>query len=188
MYGLYQINETKTKINYNLIEEISIFGCNSGFIPWLLKLNISESTKEPYKWHLNIKNELNKHKEYKNTCIVIDFKPKNKIEDYILIGELTDVWGYSDSGWTPLLFRVNMIFVDIESKSINKRNFSKAINEINDVVYTYLYAKGSIDSGELIGTWNAPSLSPTNSALLWPDTLNYFHSEIIKYDSEILKY
>ncbi|HRZ28566.1 MAG TPA: hypothetical protein P5295_17280 [Spirochaetota bacterium] len=187
MYGLYSKIKTSKNINFKLVEEISIFGCNSGFIPWLLKFHLNESNHEPLKWHLKIEDELNRYNEYSKTCIIIDFKPKNKVDDYILLGELTDVWGYSDSDWTPLLFRVEMLYTDLEAKTIDKKKFSKKTNEENDVVYTYLYAKGSIKNGKLFGTWNAPSTSPTNSALLWPETLKYFHSEIKKCDQNILK-
>lgn len=188
MYGLYSRTNTKTHTKFKIIEEISLFGCNSGYIPWLLNFNLNKTYKEPYKWMLNIRDELNKQKDHRNTCIIIDFKPKNKIEDYILLGELTHVWGYSDSGWTPLLFRIEMIFTDIEPNTVKKNVFQKKLSECSEVVYTYLYAKGSISSGNLIGTWNPPTVSSTNSTLLWPETMNYFNSEIKKIDSQIISF
>jgi hypothetical protein len=66
------------------------------------------------------------------------------------------------------------LFVDADPSSINRKDFTASDSEIERPIYEILYLVGSIKDGKLVGTWNAPPASPTNAALLWPDTLNYF--------------
>ena len=188
MYGLYSKAVIENQVQYKFEEEISIFGCNNGYIPWLLSYKLKKGDNEPLKWHINIESELNNSTEeyYHNTSIIIDIKPKNKNETYLTMAELTDVWGYSDSSWTPMLFRLNMLFTDHDINLADKKLF-KIENGIEpEIVYSIIYARGSIKDGKIAGRWTPPSMSPTNSTLLWPETLKYFYDQIKSQDTWIL--
>jgi hypothetical protein len=63
-----------------------------------------------------------------------------------------------------------MLYFDGE----DKYNFISK-NE-KDIVYSFLYARGSIEKGKIIGKWLPASRSPTNAVLLWPDVVAYFFS------------
>ena len=39
---------------------------------------------------------------------------------------------------------------------------------------------GTVEEGKIVGKWTLPGPSPSNSVLLWPDTLEYFTSEARK--------
>ncbi len=52
MYARY----TRTRVGadvtrYQFQEQVSLFGCNNGFMPWLLSLKIPPGQGEPYLWH-----------------------------------------------------------------------------------------------------------------------------------------
>lgn len=158
---------------YQFQERVSLFGCNSGFIPWLLRLKTSVAQKEPYLWHIDVVNELGARHEYADNTLLIDLKPKQDKTNLSLY-ELMDVWGYSSSGWSPILLRLNGLFVDEGPTIVNRGNFIRQDDDIDGPIYEVLYLSGSVENGRLVGLWTAPPASPTNAALLWPDTLNYF--------------
>jgi hypothetical protein len=187
MYGLYKKARTNISTKYLLEEEISLFGCNNGYIPWLLSPKIKPGTEEPLKWHIEIENDLDNNCEeyYHGKTIIIDIKPKNKEEKSLTLAELTDVWGLSASGWTPMLFRMNMLFTDEDENEADKKKFL-INNDIKlETVYSIIYAKGSIENGKIVGLWTPPSMSPTNSTLMWPDTIKYFYNQIKDKDEWI---
>jgi hypothetical protein len=150
-----------------------LFGCNNGFIPWLLQLQTLPGQNEPYLWHLDVQKALERTEEYQRSTLIIDLKPKQH-KTNVSLYEVMDVWGYSSSGWTPILLHLGGLFVDADPTSVNRNDFIISNNEIEGPIYEVLYLDGSIKDGKLDGTWNAPPASPTNAALLWPDALNYF--------------
>ena len=79
---------------YQFQERVSLFGCNSGFIPWLLSLKIPQGQAEPFRWHVNVLNDLECSSEYPNNTLIIDLKPKQN-EANLSLYEVMDVWGYS---------------------------------------------------------------------------------------------
>ena len=120
------MKKAKNRNLYEFIKEkCHLFGCNEGFIPWLLKRQIPSSQGEPYKWHIPIQDALNET-EYSGSTLVIDLKPKQNKTNLSLY-ELLDVWGYSDSGWTPILLHLSGLFVDADPKKIDRNKF--AIND-----------------------------------------------------------
>jgi len=59
MYARYKKQRTKGKDHFECVEEVCLFGCKEGYIPWLLsKQQISASQGEPYKWHVAVGPEL----------------------------------------------------------------------------------------------------------------------------------
>jgi len=174
MYARYKKNYVSSdEINYQLLEEISLFGCNVGLIPNLLRKKTNLNQNEPYLWHLNIEHELNLSRDYANSTFIIDLKPK-QIKTNLSLYEILDVWGYSDSTWTPILLHLNGLFVDANPNTVNRNNFTISTKNIEKPIYEVLYIDGSVSKGQLVGKWTAPPSSPTNAALLWPETLKYF--------------
>ncbi|MEA2066067.1 MAG: hypothetical protein U9O65_03055 [Thermotogota bacterium] len=168
-------------------EQVSLFGCNNGLIPGCLELQIPPGQSEPYLWHLDIEKSLCKvNNKHKGSTLVIDLKPKQHGSNVSLY-EILDVWGYSSSGWTPILLHLGGLFVDADPNSVNRNDFTISDSEIDGPIYEVLYLAGSIENGKIIGRWNTPPASPTNAPLLWPDTLNYFIRCIRERTPDVLK-
>lgn len=60
----------------------------------------------------------------------------------------------------------------IDSRVSNLTKFEISNSEIDGPIYEFLYVDGSFDNGKLTGRWVPPPASPTNAALLWPETQN----------------
>jgi hypothetical protein len=172
VYALYRKSRKGELTSFQFVEECSLFGCNEGFIPWLLAKRIPANQNEPYKWYLPIGEALNAT-EYRDSTLVIDLKPKQQKTNLSLY-EVLDVWGYSDAGWTPILLHLSGLFVDSDPTEVNRKVFAVPDAERQEPIYEFLYLNGGISTGRLSGPWNAPPASPTNGALLWPETLNFF--------------
>ncbi len=176
MYMRYKKSRRGSQSRYQFVEQVSLFGRHVGFIHWLLERQTSTSQKEPYLWHLPIESALNNAEyegtKYQGSTLVIELKPKQ--QKTLELYEMLDVWGYSYSGWTPILLHLSGLFVDADPKKVDRNDFSIRDDEKDDPIYEVLYLDGSVSNGKLVGRWNAPPVSPTNAALLWPDTLNYF--------------
>jgi len=95
--------------------------------------------------------------------------------------------GLSDSGWTPILLRLNGLFIDEDPSLVNRNDFIRKDCDIVGPIYEFLYLAGSVTDGKLTGKWGAPPPSPTNAALLWPDSLKYFFQCIRTRTPEVLK-
>ncbi len=93
--------------------------------------------------------------------------------------EVMDVWCYSDNDWTPILFRLNGLFIEEDQAKVNRNDFIRMDKDIDGPIYEFLYLNGSIKGGKITGSWASPPVSPTNTALLWPETLNYFFQCIV---------
>ncbi|MBI3578197.1 MAG: hypothetical protein HY089_02145 [Ignavibacteriales bacterium] len=174
-YRYLKSRDNDSMVRYKKIEEnICLFGCNEGFIPWLLEKQIPYGQNEPYLWHLDIEKSLAKTKEYLNSTLVIDLKPYQH-KDNLSLYEVLNIWGYSSNGWTPILLHLAGLFVDVDPNSVDRNNFQIAESDIDSPIYEVLYIKdGTVKDGKIVGTWNPPPPSSTNGALLWPETLKYF--------------
>jgi hypothetical protein len=179
MYAAYERSMTDSSLHYKFIERISLFGCNEGYIPWLLEHSLEAGQSEPLKWHVNLDEALDKE-GMKNRALIIDLKPNNTNKTLSLY-EIADVWGHSSSDWTPIMFHLRGLFVDYGLEGLDERNFSRSVEEIDDPIFSMLYLKGSVRDGKIVGKWTAPRASPTNSALLWPDTFEFFANEARKF-------
>ena len=187
MYIRYKKTQRGNGISrYEFVEQVSLFGCNNGFIPWLLELQTQSSQNEPYLWHMDVQKALEMTNKYSGSTLVIDLKPKQNKTNLSLY-ELIDVWGYSDVGWTPILLHLGGLFVDADPDLVNRNDFVISDNENDGPIYELLYLDGSIRNGKIVGTWNAPPASPTNAALLWPKTLNHFVQCIRKRTPDVLE-
>ncbi len=158
---------------YEFKEQVSLFGCDNGFIPWLLNLKLQPGQGEPCKWHVDVVSELGACADYSNNTLLIDLKPKlNKTE--LSLYEVMDVWGYSEHGWSPILLRLNALFIEDDPSIFDRNSFLRKDDEIDGPIYEFMYLRGSVTDGKISGRWVTPPLSSTNAALLWPDSLNYF--------------
>ena len=100
MYALYEISVTNNEKRYRFQKRVSLFGSKSGYIPWLLSHQLDPVSAEPKKWHVEISGALSKADHQRQT-LIINLKP-NSTTPNLSLYELLDVWGYSDSGWTPI--------------------------------------------------------------------------------------
>ena len=179
MYAAYERSRSDHGLHYRFIESVSLFGCNEGYIPWLLGRSIKPQQNEPFRWHLDVHEALSKE-DMKNRALIIDLKPNN-VRMSLSLYEIADVSGVSDSGWTPIMFRLRGLFVEHDPEGIDDDDFIRQDDEIDEPIFSMLYLNGSVREGKLIGRWTAPRASPTNSALLWPQTLEYFAGEARRF-------
>ncbi|HOV36974.1 MAG: hypothetical protein KBF95_07250 [Dysgonomonadaceae bacterium] len=187
MYALYKRTRLeKNATRYEFKKQISLFGCNNGFIPRLLGLKLPPGQGEPCKWHVDVVGELGSHPDYPDCTLLIDLKPKQNKTNLSLY-EVMDVWGYSDSGWTPILLRLNGLFIDEDPSLVNRNDFTRMDDDVDGPIYEFLYVDGSVLGGKIMGGWAPPPASPTNAALLWPETLNYFFQCIRSRTPDVLE-
>jgi len=185
MYILYEKENLGDYYRYTGFDEKSLFGCNNGLIPWMLNLIIPKNQNEPYAWFLDV-NKILDENGYPNMAMVIDIKPKNTEEPLITLCELSKIWGFSNHQWTPMMFGLNTLIIDEDINDYNKEIFQVPKQNL-EVIYSFLYAQGSITDGKITGKWIAPKASPTNSALLWPESLSYFIKCIGENSPELFK-
>jgi hypothetical protein len=173
MYYIYQEKLENNKIVFKKIEETSLAG--DGLIARYLKKTISNSTTEPYSWHIE-SNQLFNTLELPGNALVIDLKPKSKTK--LSLFKVKNVWGYSSSGWTPIMLELKEIVNDENPNDYNRETveLEKEKYERGDSVFTFLYLRGTIRNGKLVGEgrWRFSGPSPTNSVLLWPKVRDYF--------------
>ncbi len=174
MYLRYKKTRIDAGTKYDCQEEgVSLFGCNNGFIPWLLQSKLKRGDSEPLKWHVDVVADLNRQDGYQDNTLVIDLKPKQN-KTNISLYEVMDVWGYSEDEWTPVMLRLTGLFTDADPAMVNRQSFIRTNEEMDGPIYEFMYVDGTVIDGNIQGKWNPPPMSPTNAALLWPDTLNYF--------------
>lgn len=187
VYSLYRrtsIGKNSTRYERDKKEKkISLFGCNNGFVPWLLGFKVPPSQNEPYRWHVDVLPELNAQPDYHGGTLIIDLKPK---QNNVSLYEVLDVWGWSQDDWTPILLRLNGLFTDDRPETINREDFVRADADISGPIYEFLYLIGSVKNGKLHGPWTPPNASPTNGVLLWPERLNYFFQCIRERTPDVL--
>ena len=177
MYARYLIRREPGRSSYQFAGRCALFGCNQGFIPWLLRRQLSSLQGEPYRWHLPIQDCLNgaerNDTDLTGSTLIIDLKPKQN-KPNLDFYEVLDVWGYSDDGWSPILLHLSALPV----AKVDRNEFIINDDERDEPIYEFMYLSGSVTDGRLVGRWNAPPVSPTNAALLWPEVLAYFFASI----------
>ena len=140
---------------------------------------IGRSQSEPYKWHIELQHALSQDEKLAGLTVIIDLKPKQNKEN-ISLYELMDVWGYSDSGWSPILVHLHGLLVDEDPNRIDRNQFPIKDIDREGPIFEFMYLNGSVSDGhsvsegQLVGRWTSPPASPTNAALLWPEPLRYF--------------
>jgi hypothetical protein len=79
-------------------------------------------------------------------CFIINLKPNNRDAACSRsLYELLDVWGYSESGWTPAMLRLRGLVVDNEPSIADANDFEVAYSEENSAIYSFLYFAGCIN-------------------------------------------
>jgi hypothetical protein len=93
---------------------------------------------------------------------------------------VSDVWGYSAEGWTPILFHLRGLVVDEDLRRFDQIDFVRVPSEIDDPIFSMMYLRGTVKNGRLEGRWTPPGPSPTNSVLLWREAFKYFWQQARK--------
>lgn len=172
MYALYDKTQNNGAARYRFRDAASLFGCKEGYVPWLLGKQLTVESSEPLSWYVNIESSLRAAGQ-DNQTLVIDLKPNSK-EPNLSLYEVLDVWGYSASGWTPILFHLSGLFIDEDPTRFDKNDFVRSSAEVDDPIFSMMYLRGTVKDGRLEGRWTPPGPSPTNSVLLWPEAFEYF--------------
>ncbi len=185
MYLLYQRRRRVSATEYTYVEDTNLFGCNKGWIPYLLQQSLNENASEPFPWHLDSSEITRQLEEDANThggnTLIIDLKPRNPKK--LSLYEIRDIWGYSANGWTPLMLHLRGLLVDVDpsKRKVDRSHFSVPDSKIRHPIFSFLHVReGTVREGRIQGVWVPPRASPTNSALLWPDAFRYFASEAEK--------
>lgn len=176
MYALYRKTpDGSDGHRYQFVEQTSLFGCHSGWIPELLKHSLTTTVSEPIKWHISVESGL-KDAEYPDCTLIIDLKPKSA-EPNLSLYEVVEVWGHSSQGWTPIMLHLKGLFIDEDPNAFDRREFTRCSADVDDPIFSMMYLKGTIRDGKLVDKWTTPGPSSTNSVLVWPETLKYFADE-----------
>lgn len=172
MYALYDKTENKGSSRYCFRDEISLFGCNVGYVPWLLSQQLTADSSESLAWHVNVESGLQRMGQ-DNQTFIIDLK-SNSREPNLSLYEVSNVWGYSDSGWTPIMLHLRGLFIDENPECFDRYDFVLKPAEIDDQIFSMMYLRGTVRNGQLEGPWTTPGRGATNSVLLWPEVFEYF--------------
>jgi hypothetical protein len=105
--------------------------------------------------------------------LVIDVNPRSAAP-VLLLHELLHVWGFSSHDWTPFLFLLRELLSEQGEVQTDPTDFRIDEAVPRPPVYSFLYVRGTVRAGRLEGAWLPPRASPTNSALLWPEPLQFF--------------
>lgn len=178
MYSIYLKQKEQNGCRYSFKKRISLFGCNSGRIPYLLQKKLASDAAEPLNWELDLKDALAREGA-EDHVFIINLMP-NKKDKKLSLYELVKVWGRSASGWTPIMIYIRGLFIEADFGKYNEKDFFRKPAEITDPLFSMMYLNGTIKEGKISGKWIPPGPSPTNSVLLWPDTFRYFSSEAQK--------
>lgn len=145
MYSLYERISDTTQLRLKFKEQIKLAGCNWGIIPNLLADKLKPTDNSPIGWTLDISGHYNKN----NKSVIIDIKPNNKTPEVFLC-ELDKVIGFTYDEWTPIMYRLNILFSGLQSKDLDKTSFTYP--DTTETIYTMLYLYGSFKNGELVET------------------------------------
>jgi len=92
-----------------------------------------------------------------------------------LLLEINSVWGFSYRRWTPILFRMSVLFEDDrpQGKATPVTRF-RVPPKSQGFVHEFLY----LQRGHREGTRNWGRMGFTNAALLWPDAIAHLLGQI----------
>ena len=184
---MYLICHKRTEnelIRFTRESEIALFGCNRGLFAREVRRTLPAGQDAPYRWHINVP-EAVASEDGEERAVVIDIKPNN--EQDVTLCELLDVWGDTREEWTPLLLRMRGLVLEPQEAGFDKADFAaQKLDSFHDSIFSILYVDGTVSEGELRGRWLPPRPSPTNAALLWPVTLQYFLECIRDTSPEVL--
>jgi hypothetical protein len=172
MYALYRKTPDESGHRYRFFTTTSLFGCHSGWIPRLLKQSLASTANEPIEWHVRVENALREAGSPDST-LIIDLKPK-KAGTNLSLYEIVEVWGRSADAWTPIMLHLKGLFIDKDPNTLDRNEFTRCAADVDDPIFSMMYLQGTVRDGNLVDRWTTPGPSPTNSVLLWPETMKYF--------------
>ena len=183
MYKIYEKLRRGASAEYRYVRDTHLFGCNNGWIPYLVQQQLKGAENEPLPWHVDgasIARELEADPDLpKGNTLVIDLKPRDS--ERLSLYEILNIWGYSANGWTPVMLHLRGLFVDasLKTSSVRRERFAIADRSNPEPIFTFHHIRkeGTVRRGRLVGPWVGPRASSTNSALLWPDAFRYFATE-----------
>lgn len=171
MYFVYDTANIGQVTRYTRRSRESLFGCRSGWIPYLLREEAPASASEPFRWHFNVRDAMARH-DRSGATLVIDLKPNEA--NNVSLYEVVEVWGHSEHGWTPIMMRLRGLFVDGSAEQVDPSKFDYNLADADDPIFSVMYLRGTVREGALLGPWTAPGPSSTNGVLLWPHVMAYF--------------
>lgn len=175
MYYLYKRTLSDGVAKYQSVERISLFGCRNGLLPKALSVGLPSGAGEPYQWHLSA-DDIVQRLALRGNAILIDADPRN--EKTVNLHRLRDVYGHSESAWTPMLWHCDRLMNGLRPVGFSRTEFEVSDDAIDEHIFTWAYARGTVARGRLEGTWNAPRPATTNGPFLWPHVVKYFMSVI----------
>lgn len=165
---------------YIQVRKISLAGTNNviyGSLTATNQLQQNPGQNAGIGWHLSetdlLGTALNEPVLPNEYAIVIDLKPN--VANNVSLYEIKDIWGFSYSDYTPIALRIELLFGDHHHQ--NPDAFKKCFKDNNclrDQVHEFLYLQGGYNSGK----WLWGRVGMVNGALLWPDELEFFFTEI----------
>lgn len=174
MYALYKVDSSDAGKKFRYFEKTSLVGCNNGILAKYLKDTLGPSVSEPHTWEIDIDDAV-KTLYPKSDAFVIDVRPKDP--ETISLFQLVKAWGYSSYGWTPLLLRLRELHHGVPVSEYDKDSFFVEDDEEKSTVHSITYVRGSIEDGDVTGTWNFPGSNQT-AALLWQNHFEFFKQQI----------
>jgi hypothetical protein len=177
MYYWHKRTIENDQIRLTLDDTASLGGCNVGVIPDELSKILSPSDDAPIGWVLPIADKWNKA----GYSLILDIKPKT---NEVFLCELDSVYGYSYEGWSPIMLRLKLLYIDETKDNIDKENF--VYPEDPAIIYTMYYLYGTIKNGQLVGTWNPP-FGTLTALLFWPEAMSFFFDHVKKSDPHFLE-
>ena len=169
---------------YIQVGNISLAGVNNviyGSLTATNQLQQNQGQNAGIGWHLSeidllgtaTEQYLNEPVLANEYAIVIDLKPN--VANNVSLYEIKDIWGFSYSDYTPIALRIELLFGDHHHQ--NPDAFKQYFQDDNcprDQVHEFLYLRGGYNFGD----WNWGRVGMVNGALLWPDALEFFFTEI----------
>lgn len=128
-------------------------------------------------WHMSESKMLEHFGGIDNRALLIDLKPNKR--GNVSLYQLTDIWGFSYEGWTPICLRLESLFIDKEEEDVEtfKQSFEFDPQDGGHVIHEFLYLRGGTNEGP----WGWGMTGSVNSALLFRDAWEYFVRRI-KYE------
>jgi len=152
---------------YSQLHGVTLAGTGNGLVyPFVRRY--APAGAEVFPWGASVKDLLEESGfAPKDHAVVVDARPKEDVTLY----ELTDVWGHSYLDWTPIVLRLEELFVG--EKPLDPERFKATFTDARcprAPVYQFLHLQG----GTVGGDWKWGPMGSTNGALLPPDALAFF--------------
>lgn len=171
MFYIYKVKPVGNQVSFVQNRDVSLFGSVNGIIPQMLQEITPSKQREAYKWEIDLARDLPKI-GIEQSSVVIDLKPNQ--EGKISLYEIKKIFGYSDCGWTPMMFYLQTLFVDEPGDDKMKKKFKVNVEDAENIFTFHHVPNGTVRNGKIVGKWTPPRPSSTNSALLWEDSIDYF--------------